>query len=104
MATPTISPTDDHIVVEGLEEQEATAAGIIIPDTASKEKPQKGKVIAVGPGKKTESGKRIFMDIKVGQTVLFTKYAPNEVKLRVGKEWKEYLILNESDVLAVLSS
>jgi chaperonin GroES len=71
-----IIPTSDHILVEALEE-EITASGIIIPDTASKEKPQKGKVIAVGPGKVGDDNERIEMEVKVGDTVLFTKYGPN---------------------------
>ena len=92
-----IIPTSDHIVVEALEE-ETTTSGIIIPDTASKEKPQKGKVIAVGGGKIGDDGKRIPMEVKVGDTVLFTKYGPTEVKV----DGKEYLVLNESDVLAII--
>jgi chaperonin GroES len=92
-----IIPTSDHILVEALEE-EITASGIIIPDTASKEKPQKGKVIAVGSGKVGDDGKRIPLEVKEGDTVLFTKYGPTEVKV----DGKEYLVLNESDVLAII--
>ena len=92
-----IIPTSDHIVVEALEE-ETTASGIIIPDTASKEKPQKGKVIAVGSGKVGDDGKRIPLEVKVDDVVLFTKYGPTEVKV----DGKEYLVLNESDVLAII--
>jgi chaperonin GroES len=92
-----IIPTSDHIVVEAIEE-ETTASGIIIPDTASKEKPQKGKVIAVGSGKISDDGKRIPLEVKEGDTVLFTKYGPTEVKV----DGKEYLVLNESDVLAII--
>ena len=91
-----IKPTDDHVVVEPLEEK--TVSGIVIPETASKERPQKGKVVAVGPGKMTDAGKRVPMDVKAGDTVLFTKYGPTEVKL----EDKEILILSQSDILAVL--
>ena len=93
----TVKPLDDRIVVSAVEE-ERTQSGIVIPDTASKEKPQKGKVIFVGPGKMSDSGNRIPLSVKVGDTILFTKYGPTEVKV----EGKEYLILNESDVLAVL--
>lgn len=93
-----LHPTDDHIVVEASSSEEVTKSGIIIPDTASKEKPQEGTVIAVGPGKMTDSGKRMSMDIKVGDTVLFTKYGPTEVKV----EGKELLILNQTDILAVV--
>jgi len=92
-----IQPTADRIVVEPLEE-ETTASGIIIPDTASKEKPQKGKVIAVGPGRVGDDNERIKMEVSEGDTVLFTKYAPNEIKV----EGKELFVLNESDVLAIL--
>ncbi len=92
-----IQPTADRIVVEAVEE-ETTASGIIIPDTASKEKPQKGKVIAVGPGRMNDDGERIKMEVEEGDTVLFTKYAPSEVEV----EGKDLLVLNESDVLAIL--
>ena len=86
------------MVIEPLKQEEKTKSGIILPDTAEKERPEQGKVIAVGPGKKTEDGKVIPMDIKVGDTVLFTKYGPNEVK--VGD--KEYLIAKEDDILGIL--
>ena len=92
-----IAPTSDHIIVETTEE-ETTASGIIIPDTASKEKPQKGKVVAVGPGKLMEDGKRMPMEVKEGDLILFTKYGPSEIK----HDGTDYLVLNESDVLAVL--
>jgi chaperonin GroES len=93
-----IQPTADRLVVEPLEEQ-TTASGIIIPDTASKEKPQKGKVIAVGPGRIGDDNERIKMEVKEGDTVLFTKYAPSEIKV----DGKDLLVLNESDVLAILN-
>lgn len=93
-----LRPLEDRIVVEALNEMEKTVSGIIIPDTVSKEKPQKGKVIAVGHGRTDNNGKLIPMEIKVGDTVLFTKYGPTEVKV----EGKELLILNQSDVLAIL--
>lgn len=93
-----IIPTNDHLVVEAFNEDTKSASGIIIPDTASKEKPMKGKVLAVGPGKLTEEGKRLPMDIKEGDTVLFSKYGPTEVKV----DGKELLILSVSDVYAKL--
>ena len=96
--TKTLHPIGDHIVVEPMEREEKTASGIIIPDTASKEKPQQGKVLAIGPGKMTDSGSRMPMDVKEGDTVLFTKYGPTEVKV----EGKELYILNNTDILAVL--
>ncbi len=93
-----LRPLEDRIVVEGLNEMETHVSGLIIPDTVSKEKPQKGKVVAVGPGKFDDNGKRVAMDVKVGDTIIFSKYGPSEVKL----DAKEYLILSQSDVLAVL--
>jgi len=88
-------PTGDNIVVEPVTE-EVSSSGIIIPDTASKEKPMKGKVIAVGPGKLGKDGSRMKMEIDEGDTVLFSKYGPTEVKI----EGKEVLILSASDVYA----
>lgn len=93
-----LRPLEDRLVVEAMDEMEKHSSGIIIPDTVSKEKPQKGKVIAVGPGRFDDDGKRVPMDVKVGDTVLFTKYGPTEVKV----DGKELLILSQSDVLAVL--
>jgi chaperonin GroES len=93
-----LRPLEDRIVVEGLDEMEKHASGLIIPDTVSKEKPQKGKVIAVGAGRIDNNGKKIPMEVKVGDQILFTKYGPTEVKV----DGKELLILNQSDVLAIL--
>ncbi|MBI5152645.1 co-chaperone GroES [Candidatus Peregrinibacteria bacterium] len=93
-----LKPTDDHIIVEAVPQEEKTASGLFIPDTASKERPQKGKVIAVGPGKLTDDGKRLAMGVKAGDMILFSKYGPTEVKI----DNKEILILNMSDVLAVI--
>jgi len=92
-----IRPLHDRILVERLEEQETRRGGIIIPDTA-KEKPQEGKVVAVGNGKVTEDGKKIALDVKAGDRILFGKYSGSEVKI----DDKEYLILREEDVLAIL--
>lgn len=92
-----IKPLSDHIFVEPLTEEKTTKAGILIPDTAE-DKPVTGKVVAVGPGKTTEEGKVIPMSVKVGDRILFTKYAPNEIKI----EGKEYLVIREDDVLAIL--
>ena len=91
-----MKPLGDRIVVERLEE-ETRKGSIIIPDTA-KEKPQQGKVIAVGDGRFDETGKRIPMDIKKGDTILFGKYSGNEIKI----DDKEYLIMREDDVLAII--
>lgn len=93
-----IVPTMDHIVVEAISEDNKSASGIIIPETVSKEKPMKGKVIAVGAGKIGDDGKRQKMDIKVGDIVLFSKYGPTEIKV----DGKEVLILSESDIYAKL--
>ncbi len=92
-----IRPLHDRIIVERLEEETTTAAGIIIPDSA-KEKPQQGKVIAVGKGKVTEDGKVLPLDVKKGDTVLFGKYAGTEVKL----DGNEYLMMREDDILGVV--
>ncbi|MFO0389970.1 MAG: co-chaperone GroES [Alphaproteobacteria bacterium] len=92
-----IRPLGDRIVVERIEQDTKTAGGIIIPDNA-KEKPKQGKVLAVGPGAKDESGKRIAMDVSVGDIVLFTQWAGNEMKI----DGKEYLVMKESDVIGLL--
>ncbi|MGE5848978.1 MAG: co-chaperone GroES [Candidatus Methylomirabilota bacterium] len=92
-----IKPLQDRILVKRLEEKEIKKGGIIIPDTA-KEKPQEGEVVAVGPGKVGEDGKRQPMDVKVGDKILFGKYSGSEVKL--GDQ--EYLIMREEDVLGIL--
>ena len=92
-----VRPLHDRIMVERLEEQEVRRGGIIIPDTA-KEKPQEGKVIAVGTGKVGDDGKKIPLDVKAGNKILFGKYSGSEVKI----DDKEYLILREEDVLASL--
>ena len=89
-------PLHDRVLIESLESEEKTAGGIIIPDTA-KEKPQEGKVIAVGPGAKSEDGKTIPMDVKVGDRVLFGKWSGTEVKV----DGKEYSIMKESDIMGV---
>ncbi len=93
-----IKPLADHILIEPLKEEEKTKGGILLPDTAEKERPERGKVIAIGPGRKTEEGKLIPMGLKEGDKVLFTKYGPNEIKI----DGKEYLIAKEEDVLAIV--
>jgi len=92
-----LKPLADRLVVKPLEQEEKTASGIILPETA-KEKPQEGEVLAVGPGRFGEEDERIPMDVKVGDIVLFAKYAGTEVKIKDEK----YLILKESDVLAIV--
>lgn len=93
-----LKPLGDRIVVEPSEQEEKTASGIILPETA-KERPQEGSVLAVGPGKYDEAGKtRIPMDVKVGDKVLFAKYSGTEVKM----ETKKLLIMRESDIMAIV--
>jgi chaperonin GroES len=92
-----VRPLHDRIIVQRLEEQEQRIGGIIIPDTA-KEKPQQGKVIAAGNGKVKDDGKRIALDVKSGDLILFGKYSGQEIKL----EGEEYLIMREDEVLAVI--
>lgn len=92
-----VRPLGDRLVVERIEQDEKTAGGIIIPDTA-KEKPKHGRVLAVGPGARDENGKRLPMDLEVGDVVLFTQWAGNEIKV----DGKEYLVLKESDVIGVV--
>lgn len=94
----TIKPLRDYVVVEPAKEAEKTKSGIVLPDTADKEKPEQGKVVAVGPGKTLENGQLLKPTVKAGDRVLFTKYGPNEVKV----EDKEYLIAKEEDILAIL--
>jgi len=93
-----IKPILDHILIEPIKEEEKTKSGILLPETAEKEKPEQGRVIAVGPGKRTEDGKIIPLFVKPGQKVLFTKYGPNEIKV----DDKEYLIAKEEDILAII--
>ncbi|MDY0212257.1 MAG: co-chaperone GroES [Desulfuromonadaceae bacterium] len=93
-----IKPLHDRIIVKCVEEETRTAGGIIIPDTASKEKPQQGVVLAVGSGKVTSEGKVLPMTVKVNDKVLFGKYAGTDIKL----EGDDYLILREEDILGVL--
>ena len=93
-------PLSNHVFIEAVAEEKTTKSGIVIPDTAEKEKPMKGKIIAVGPGKKTEDGKIIPMEVKEGDVVLFTKYGPKEVTI----DEKEYLIAREEDILAIIGN
>jgi len=92
-----LEPLEDRIVVEPMEAEEKTRGGIVIPDSA-KEKPQKGKVISVGPGRVLDNGKRVAPAVKKGNTVVYAKYGGTEIEI----DGKEYMILRESDVLAVL--
>jgi chaperonin GroES len=92
-----IKPLADRVLVEPMEAEEVKRGGIIIPDTA-KEKPQHGKIIAVGPGRTTEDGKKIKMEVSVGDKILYGKYSGSEVDIDANK----YLIMRESDILAII--
>lgn len=101
MNKTSIIPLADRVLIEPLEgryKEGKTASGIVIPDTAEKERPEQGKVIAVGSGKRGDDGKVVPLGIKKGQTVFFTKYGPSEIKV----DGKEYLIAREEDILAVI--
>ncbi len=98
---PTVSvklrPLGDRVVVKAISRETVTKSGIVLPDTA-KEKPQEGEVLAVGPGKILDNGKRVTLEVSVGQKVLFAKYAGSEVKI----DGEEYLILRESDIMGIV--
>src|SRR5216117_1377152 len=97
MASLNLRPLGDRVVIKPLEREEVTKSGIVLPDTA-KEKPQEGEVLAVGPGKILDNGKRTTLEVKVGEKVLFAKYAGTEVKM----DGEEYLILRESDIMGIV--
>ena len=92
-----LKPLGDRVVIRVLEQEEKTASGIFLPDTA-KEKPSQGEVVAVGPGKVQDDGKRAALDVKVGDKIIFSKYAGTEVKF----EGTKYLIVSERDILAII--
>ena len=92
-----LKPLGDRVVVKPVEQEEQTTTGIFLPETA-KEKPQQGKVVAAGPGARKDTGERIAMDVKVDDTVLYARYGGTSIKL----EGQEYLILKESDILAIV--
>lgn len=92
-----LKPLGDRVIIEVVEKEEKTIGGIVLPDTA-KEKPQQGRVLAVGTGRVTEQGERIALDVKENDLVIYSKYAGTEVK----HEGKEYLIVRESDILAIV--
>jgi chaperonin GroES len=93
-----LQPLNNHVFLEAMEEEKTTKSGIVLPETAEKEKPIKGKVVAVGPGKLDENGKRIPMSVKVGDMVLFKKYGPDELEV----DGKKYLVGEETDILAII--
>jgi chaperonin GroES len=98
MANPKITPIGGNILVQPIDESAVSASGIVLPDSVDKEKPQKGKVIALGSGKISNEGKKIEFNVKVGDIVLFKKYSPDEIEV----DNQDYLIMDENDVLAIL--
>lgn len=94
-----IKPLSDHVFIESIEDETKTESGIVIPDTADKERPMKGKVVAIGAGKRGDDGKLIPMSVKVGDVVLFKKYGPDEIEV----DGKKYLVGEESDILAIIT-
>ncbi|MCX6744765.1 MAG: co-chaperone GroES [Candidatus Parcubacteria bacterium] len=94
---PNYKPLNDHVLIKPINGQEVSKAGIILPDTVDKEKPEKGEVVAMGPGKLLENGTRSLMSVKVGDKVIFKKYSPDELP---GE--KELMIIKEEDILAVI--
>ncbi|MCH4179334.1 MAG: co-chaperone GroES [Megasphaera sp.] len=92
-----LKPLGDRVVIRVLEQEEKTASGIFLPDTA-KEKPSQGEIVAAGPGKVQDDGKRVALDVKVGDKIIFSKYAGTEVKF----EGQDYLIVSERDILAII--
>jgi chaperonin GroES len=93
-----IQPCADNLLIESVKNEEKTKSGILLPASAEKERPEQGKVVAVGPGKKNKQGQVVPVSIKVGDKVLFSKYGPNEIKV----DGKEYLIAKEDDILAII--
>lgn len=91
-------PLSNHVFIEALKEDKATKSGIVLPETAEKEKPMLGKVVAVGQGKLNEKGERMPMSVKVGDKVLFKKYGPDEIEV----DGKKYLVGEETDILAII--
>lgn len=95
-----LKPLGDRVVIEPIRREEKTASGIVLPDTAEKERPEQGKIVAVGAGKINDAGKITPPSVKKGDVVLFTKYGPQEVKV----DGKEYLVAREEDILAIIES
>jgi len=93
-------PLSNHVFIEPFEEEQKTKSGIVLPDTAERGKPIKGKVLAVGPGKIDNKGERVPMSVKVGDVVLFKKYGPDEIEV----DGKKYLVGDEDDILAIIDS
>ena len=93
-----LKPLSNRVFLEPIEQDKTTKSGIVIPDTADKEKPMQGKVLAIGPGKVSDKGERVAMSVKVGDAVLFKKYGPDEIEI----DGKKYLVGDEDDILAII--
>jgi len=95
-----LKPLGNNVIIRGIKEDAATKAGIILPDTASEERPEKGEIIAVGPGRILDNGQKAEVSVKPGDTVIFKKYSPDEIKV----DNEEYLVLSESDIIAIIEN
>lgn len=93
-----LKPLSNNVIVKPLAAEEVTKSGIVLPETGEKERPEKGEIIACGPGKMTEQGTLLKMSVKVGDKVIFKKYSPDEIKI----DDEDYLVLSESDIVAIL--
>ncbi len=93
-----LKPLNNNVIVKTSSKEEITKSGIVLPDTMDKEKPEQGEVIAVGPGKLSDSGSRLEMTVKVGDKIVFKKYSPDDIKV----EGEEYLVISENDILAII--
>jgi chaperonin GroES len=91
-------PLHDHVIVKPLSEDEVTKSGIVLPDTVDKERPEKGEVVSIGPGKLLDNGQRLPISVKVGDRVMFKKYSPDEIKI----DDEEYLVISEGDIMLIL--
>ena len=94
-----IKPLGDNVIIKAIAKDEKTKSGIVLPDTIDKEKPEEGEVIAVGPGKMLDNGNRAVVGVKEGDTVLFKKYSPDEIKV----DGKDMLVVSESDIIAIIN-
>lgn len=95
-----IKPLHDNVIVKPITIDQVTKSGIVLPDTVDKEKPEKGEIVAIGPGKLTENGNRAPISVQIGQRVMFKKYSPDEIKI----DGEEYLVITDADILAVLEN
>ncbi len=93
-----LKPLNDNVIIKPITADEVTKAGIVLPDTVDKEKPEKGEVVAVGEGKLLDNGQRAVMSVKVGQKVMFKKYSPDEIKI----DEEDYLVISQSDIIAII--